>query len=100
MPHDYEACADADCEICRAYVKGSADTCGLLLYVRNNGIPAGLGLCQEPCEHPRCGLIWTLDYAYRAVAAKAHAAGANAWAELNPLLASQVRDVMTDSEAF
>lgn len=100
MPHDYEACADADCQICAAYVKGCADTCGLLIYVRNNGLPAGLGLCQEPCEHPRCALLWTLDYAYRAVAGKAHADGANAWAMAYPLLAAQVMDVMTDSEAF
>ncbi len=98
MTHDFNGCTDADCQICAAYVRGCEDTCGLLLFVRNNGIPSGLGLCQEPCEHGRCALIWTLDFAYRAVAAKAHGDAAAAWEKSHPLLASQVSEVMTGSE--
>lgn len=96
MSHDFIGCTDPDCQLCQAYLKGCENTYSVLLYIRNHGIPDGLRWCDTPCDHPRCTLLWTLDFAYRAVEAKAHADGAEAWTTHNPLLASQLRDVVSD----
>ena len=99
MTHDFTGCDDAACPICRAYVAGHNDVCSLLLHVRDNGLSNWVARCAAPCDHPRCTLLWTLDFAYRAVAAKAHSDGADAWATQHPGLAAQLRDVLDDDGA-
>ena len=65
MDHNFLECADPVCLICDGYEEGCRNTCEIMLYVRDHGKPPGLALCDGPCRHERCQLIWTLDYLYR-----------------------------------
>ena len=98
MSHDVSECVDRRCQLCEAYVQGSDDACGELLRARDHGLPSWVVRCDTSCDHPRCILLWTMDFAHRAVAAKVHTDGAEAWAAANPELSAQLRDVLDEDE--
>ena len=102
MGHDYIECTDADCQLCQGYEDGysagQAMLARTLRHVRDNGsFPPDVDArkaCTEPCEHDYCHLVETLAFCYRAVSKHLNTVNADLWAQHNPELAEQLRDVL------